>query len=254
MDDFWYAKVVLVFLSAIGGGLGYLITSSILKVFKFKPKTNDTISKVGIALFAVLAINLHSEYNKRIANKSSNQRLSASMDKDIAEARIHALNGKSMTDAMRENAAKEANIAMNGANSDLKKLGVASAQFFGFYLINAKTRFDYCNQLGVNTKRFVDELEKVNSRELVASRLILLRNDHIDENQFYLSIKPAMEKALSTLMKDQANQSKMTETEFCKSIDNSAAQYASMMKFSDGMPEQSKMLIDSNPLAMGGTP
>ena len=43
-----------------------------------------------------------------------------------------------------------------------EKLDTAADQFLGFYLVNARTRQEYCLSLGVAIPTFVSEFDKIN--------------------------------------------------------------------------------------------
>ena len=243
MDAFWTEKLGQIVTGAIGGGLGYLLLSMGAQLLKFRDSTSEKVTRYGAVVCAIVAVKLLGAISQPPTTAQAVEKMDTTITKAMSEAK--PVDGKSATEVMGENMRKKANDELARLPDGRKKLDAAANQFLGFYLVNARTRPEYCLSLGVAIPTFVSEFDKINQRELISARKIQATSPEPDEEKFYQFVKASMLKTLTFQMKDQTSQLKMTEKEFCEALESSATETAGRLRFSELMPSQSKVLIEA---------
>ncbi len=109
-------------------------------------------------------------------------------------------------------------------------------------MINARSRFAYCQSLGVDLTAFVAEFSQSNRAELTAARAQLKATGR-NEDALYREIEPMLVKSIAGISKAQADQYHVTEAEFCQEVAKNATEYAKLMTFAANAPEQDKLLF-----------
>ena len=243
MDAFWAEKLGQIVTGAIGGGLGYLLLSLCAKLLKLRDSTSVKVTRYGAVVCAIVAVKLLGVISQPPNTAQTVEQMDATVTQAMSEAK--PVDGKNATEVMGENMRKKANDELAKLPDGRKKLDAAANQFLGFYLMNARTRPEYCLSLGVAIPTFVSEFDKINQRELISARKIQATSPDPDEEKFYQLVKASMLKTLTFQMKDQSSQLKMTEKEFCEAFESSATEIAGRLRFSELLPAQSKVLIEA---------
>ena len=242
MDTFWTEKLGQIVTGAIGGGLGYLLLSMGAKLLKFRDSTSEKVTRYGAVVCAIVAVKLLGAISQPPTTLQAVEKMDATTTQAMSEAK--PVDGKSATEVMGDSMRKKANDELARLPDGTKKFDAAANQFLGFYLVNARTRPEYCLSLGVAIPTFVSQFDKINQRELISARKIQATSPEPDEEKFYQFVKASMLKTLTFQMKDQASQLKMTEKEFCEALESNATEIAGRLRFSELMPSQSKVLIE----------
>lgn len=245
MDAFWAEILGQIVTGAIGGGVGYLLLNFGVKLLKLRDSTSGKVTRYGAIVCAIVAVKLLGAISQPEITTQAVEKMDATITQAMTEAK--PVDGKSATEVMAENMRKKANDELTRLPDGRKKLDAAANQFPGFYLVNARTRPEYCSSLGVAIPTFVSEFDKINQRELISARKIQATSPEPDEEKFYQLVKASMLKTLTFQIKDQASQLKITEKEFCQALESSATEIAGRLRFSELMPSQSKVLIDAKP-------
>lgn len=211
----------------------------ISKLLKLSEGASLKVSQIGVVVCAIGAVNLFSSIEQQQAFKQ----MDAAVTESINDAK--PVDGKSASEALREKTMKHANEVIANTSDNDKKLSTAASQFMGFYLVNVRTRPEYCLTLGVAIPTFVKEFEEINHPELIAARkaLAILPSD---EEKFYLQARESILKGFIFQIKDQAVQYKITEKQICEATELNAKEFASEMQFSKLMPLQSKTMTDAS--------
>ncbi len=243
MDAFWTEKLGQIVTGAIGGGVGYLLLNLGAKLLKLRDSTSEKVTRYGAVVCAIVAVKLLGAISQPEITAQAVEKMDATITQAMTEAKL--VDGKSATKVMSENMQKKANDELAKIPDGRKKLDAAANQFLGFYLVNARTRPEYCSSLGVAIPTFVNEFDKINQRELKSARKIQATSPEPDEEKFYQLVKASMLKTITFAMKDQASQLKITEKELCQAFESSAIEVASSFRFSVLMPSQSKVLIEA---------
>lgn len=243
MDAFWAEKLGQIVIGAIGGGVGFILFNLGANILKVSDSTNKKITRYGVVICAIAAVQILGAISQPDTTTQTVEKMDATMTQAIAEAK--PLDGKSATEVMAENMKRKANDSLASLPDGRKKLDAVANQFLGFYLVNARTRPEYCSNLGVAIPTFVSEFDKINQRELISARKIQALSPEPDEEKFYQLTKSSMLKTIAFAMKDQASQLKMTEKELCQAIESNAIDVAGSFRFSGLMPSQSKVLIEA---------
>lgn len=243
MDAYWSEKLGQIVTGAIGGGVGYLLLNLGAKFLKLPDSTSEKVSRFGAIACAIVAVKLLGA----LSQPETTTQAVVKMDTTIPQAMTEAkpVDGKSASVLMGENMRRKANDELDGHPDGREKLDTAANQFLGFYLVNVRTRPEYCFSLGVAIPTFVSEFDKINQRELVSARKIQAISPQPDEEKLYQFLKASALKTLTFQMKDQASQLKMTEKEFCQAHESSPTEIAERLRFSELMPSQSKVLIEA---------
>lgn len=243
MDAFWAEKIGQIVTGAIGGGIGYLLLNLGAKFLKLRDSTSGKVTRYGAVVCAIVAVKLLGAISQPEITTQAVEKMDATITQAMTDAK--PADGKSVAEVMGENMQKKANDELARLPDGRKKLDAAANQFLGFYLVNARTRLEYCSSLDVAIPTFVSELEKINQRELISARKIQAASPEPDEEKFYQLVKTSMLKTLTFQMKDQASQLKITEKEFCEALESNAAEIAGRLRFSELLPSQSKVLIEA---------
>ena len=226
-----------ILVGAMAGGLAALILPIISKkILKLSDSTAANVSKFGVVIFAVVAINLYPMYKSQNAAKI----LDSEINKTIEQANANTKDGGNIADTLREDSIEKANKKIESSSGSEKKIAAAS-QFLGYYLVNTKTRKDYCSNLGVTITNFVKEFESEHATDLSNTRKILKTTIEAEDN-FYLTSKSSFEKVLNVEMPAQAKQLNVTEKQICETLESDAVNIAKAMQFSDVMPLQAKVI------------
>ena len=226
-----------ILVGAIAGGLAALILPIISKkILKLSDSTAANVSKFGVVIFAIIAINIYPMYKSKNAEKIIDSQVDTAIEQAIAGTK----DGGNIADTLLEDSINKANKTIESSIGSEKKIAAAS-QFLGYYLINIKTRKDYCSNLGVTITNFVNEFESEHTTDLSNARKIL-KTTLEAEDKFYFTSKNSFEKILNLEMPAQAKQLNLTEKEVCESLETNGASVAKAMRFSDALPLQSKIL------------
>ena len=243
MDAFWAEKLGQIVTGAIGGGVAYLLLTLGAKLVKLRDSTSKNVTRYGAIVCSIVAVRLLGAISQPEITTQTVEKMDTTIDQAIIDAK--PADGQSATDVMGEIMRKKAKDEQDRHPDGREKLDTAANQFLGFYLLNARTRSDYCFSLGVAIPTFVSEFDKMNQRELISARKIHATSPLPDKEKFYQSVNASMLKTLTFQMKDQASQLKMTEKEFCQAHESSPTEIAGRLRFSELMPSQSKVLIEA---------
>lgn len=153
MDAFWAEKLGQIIAGAIGGVVGYPLFKLGAKLLKLPDRTNETVSRFGVVVCAIVAVKLLGAISQPDMTTRAVEKMDATVNQAIIEAK--PVDGKSATDVMAENMRKKANDELDSHPDGREKLDTAANQFLGFYLVNARTRSEYCLSLGVAIPTFV---------------------------------------------------------------------------------------------------
>jgi|CXWL01.1.fsa_nt_gi hypothetical protein len=243
MDAFWVEKLGQIVTGAIGGGVGYLLLDLGAKFLKLPDSTRNKAGRVGAIACAIVSVKLLGALSQPENMTQAVENYDATITQAMTEAK--PVDGKSAAEVFGENIRNKANDELDRHPDGREKLDTAANQFLGFYLVNARTRPEYCLSLGVAIPTFVSEFDKINQRELISARKIQATSPEPDEEKLYQFVKASALKTLTFQIKDQSSQLKMTEKEFCQAFESNPTEIAGRLRFSELMPSQSKVLIET---------
>lgn len=227
-----------VLIGAIAGGLAALILPQISKLLKLSESVSQKVSQIGVVICAILAANFIPAPIVNSGLDSSPANASKEVDKILA-------NSKQMTaEAMQQKLINDSNNKLATITDVAKKENSAASLFIGYYLVNMRSRVEYCSKQGVDIAEFSNEFGKVNQRELVSARNIL-KLTHEAEDDFYQQSKDGFTKAIETQMQKQANEAKISMKDFCEAIKANSEVMADSLQYSKLVPIQSQILISA---------
>lgn len=146
------------------------------------------------------------------------------------------------SEAMKQAAIKDSANTLNNSASDADKRNNAAGTFFGFYMMNARARPEYCKNLGVDIHAFTDPFIGNHAKLMDASRPVM-EKDGLDENKLYEMLKPQIASALDQDMKDIANSAHTDIKGACQLMADRGSEIAGKMQFSATFPEAYKVLM-----------
>lgn len=136
--------------------------------------------------------------------------------------------------AMSKDALKQS-VHSLAKESGSDKADTAAGQFIGFYLINVRSRHDYCKALGVDISAFTNEFVSEHKDLYAKSRVIHARSpytpDQIESELFSLA-QPTFKDTIGDAMSAMAKRKNMSEKDICVLFATNGKKYASEMHLS----------------------
>ncbi|UTW01179.1 hypothetical protein KDW99_08665 [Marinomonas rhizomae] len=175
-------------------------------------------------------------YDKYLASKMAGELL----DTIKEEARESYPDELEMA-AMKKVAISRSEDDLNNQKTFEDKRKKAADIFFGFYLINVKSRVEYCLDLGVNIAPFSSLFKKSNWNEyLIAKEARAYNSSDIEE--LYQLLEPQMMEVVGVDMKGIASENGLSVTESCQLFVDYAPRVVSQMHISAMNPAVYKAL------------
>lgn len=246
MEAFWTENLgKIIAIGIVSGSVGYFLLYWGAKLIKLPDSKSEKVTRYGGIISAILAITFLGPIYQAEINKQLLKKVDTTISQAIVEAK--PVDGKSAFEVLRENSEKKNNEQLASISDREKKLYMASSQFLGFYLGNTKSRPEYCSSLGVAIPRFVSEFEKVNQRELISARKIQTSSHGPNIEKSFQTMEALGLKIITLQMTDWASQMKISGKELCQIFESNPIENAARLRYSELMPLQSQLLIDTNP-------
>ena len=203
-----------------------------------KSKGNDMFKKIGsIIIFIACFVGVKYAFEIWLEKYRKNQAVTA-VEEVFSEIEKEAENydpeaPKSV--ALQEIAIKKAEENINSKSTPKKKKEAAISTFTGFYLVNYRTRREFCEGLGVGISTFTNEFKKTHRDELNIAKKIVFKNES-DIDNLYKLIQPRLEKLIVQDMNDVASQYNVTTSEACQLVEENGVSFAETMHVSKIQP------------------
>lgn len=137
--------------------------------------------------------------------------------------------------ALQTVAVKKSEELINSKNTLLEKQQAAFSTFMGFYLVNYRTRAEFCNNLGVDISTYTNEFKSIHSIELeLAKELVFTTPDKIEK--LYKALKPLAEKTVKQSITDAAKEQNIKPVGICKLIEENGVDVAQDTSVSNILP------------------
>lgn len=163
----------------------------------------------------------------------ANQRLNAAADKHPEQMR---------SEAMANEANRMLNEKLSGNASQQQKLANAAGAFMGFYLINTRSRVDFCNDQGVNISSFANAITSAHTRELAKAREIMTNVAKVDDDQIYAKMGSQLRPMVLQDMQDLATAQKLNLKQACQLFADNGPAIAAEMNIRKTQPLVASML------------
>jgi hypothetical protein len=221
---------------------------------KLRSLAKSLAGKVLFVVVFVLVFLLVKEGKQIVVRENAMSNASAqaseTMAGEIKNAQAQATQEKSATDVLAENSKKQLSATLEAANTEKKKIVVASNTFFGAYFMNTRTRPAYCSALGAPIPAFAKAYATHHRDLFVAAEKIQIQdfkenNHEYNIDKFYSLVSPATEKVVAQDMKDAAVALKISEREVCKSMEQDANLWVTEIDYKKQMPEVAQLLLKS---------
>lgn len=137
--------------------------------------------------------------------------------------------------ALQEVAIKKAEENINSQASPLKKRQAALSTFMGFYLVNHRTRSNFCKNLGVNISTFSNKFKILHQSEMGLSKQLVFKKAG-DVEKLYKILKPQLEKLIQQNMADISSAYDVTLSGACELIEKNGITFAEEMTLSKIQP------------------
>ncbi|HEX7644226.1 MAG TPA: hypothetical protein VF472_18630 [Burkholderiaceae bacterium] len=143
---------------------------------------------------------------------------------------------------MQQAAIRDAANAVNSAADDQARRSAAASTFFGFYLINSRSRPEFCKEQGVDITAFTSPFESHHARLLEVSRPIMVSAGY-DEEKLYGMLKPQLRSMLEQDMKDIATSAHTDAKGACELLASVGANVADKLQFDKMQPTVYHVLL-----------
>lgn len=144
--------------------------------------------------------------------------------------------------AMQQAALRDSTNAVNNAKDDDTKRATAASTFFGFYLINARSRPEFCKEQGVDIQAFTGPFDSHHAKLREASLPIMAATGY-DEDKLYNMLKPQLRSMLEQDMKDIATSAHTDAKGACQLLADRGADVADKLQFDKMQPTVYQVLI-----------
>jgi hypothetical protein len=135
----------------------------------------------------------------------------------------------------QEIAIEKAEQNINSKSTPQQKKKAAVSTFMGFYLVNFRTRTEYCDELGIGISTFTDEFKRLHRDELSVSREVVFKKQ-ADINKLYELIHPQLQKVIAQDMSDIAAQYQVTNVQACQLVEDNGVAFAEAIHVSKIQP------------------
>lgn len=149
--------------------------------------------------------------------------------------------------AAHEEAIRRSNETL-AQKSGEQKADAAAGQFIGFYMINVRTRHDYCKALGVDISPFTNTFVAEHKELYAKSRMIHARSPYTPdkiENTMYVQLQPTLQQTISEAMTTLAKQNNVTEKDVCVAFNVNGAELAAEMNLAKVNPTLNQAMIEA---------
>jgi hypothetical protein len=123
-----------------------------------------------------------------------------------------------------------------------KRTRFLTESFFGFYMVNTRSRFSFCQEQGVDIHAYVDAFAKVNAAEYAKAQE-LAKQIAFDPEAMVQSIAPQLNKTIAQDMTDIAAGASLSIKAACTLFVTNANQFAEAMYIGKRQPEMAKALF-----------
>ncbi len=203
-----------------------------------KSEVTKKLISVAVFLIAFLVVKYGVQYYQEQTAVST---ASQSIEQIRKDAALNHPN-TDLSTAMQQEATSKAQTKLTNQTDGKKQLQDAAGMFMGFFLINTRTRPEFCNEQGVNIQTFVTAFEKQHESELTKARHVIL-DSAMDENKLYSMLQPQLQKLIIQDMKDIASTNKLSIKDACVLIADNGEALATQMHISKTQPKVYQVLL-----------
>ncbi len=170
--------------------------------------------------------------------KYEESKVVAAVEDKLAEIEAEADredSGLPRSEAIQEIAIKKAEENIQSKATPQQRKETAVSTFMGFYLVNYRTRSEFCADLGVSISSFTGRFRELHRDELDLSRNTVFKND-IDVDKVYDLLGPQLERVIDQDMNDLASQYGVDLAGACELVEQNGAAFAEAMHISKVQP------------------
>lgn len=193
-----------------------------------------------VAFFVVKALT-QSWFEKR-----SVQKVAAVSEKAMADLREEAVRKNpdlSVSEALKQEAGKQMTATIEAQSGDrAKQANTAADQFWGFLLVNTRSRVDFCKELGVDISPFREAFESVHREEIARATAIYAQRG-ADKEKLYQILKAQLRKSTEQDMRDFAKGANTDLPGACRVVAQNGPDLANEIRFSKNLPAVHKALM-----------
>lgn len=214
-----------------------------------KPAKSITQKILWFVAFAVAFVavkEIKQWYFDRQAFEKAGSAANQSMDEMRARAAAEHPE-KPVAYAVQEEAVKRSNESLSQKSGD-KKADAAAGQFIGYYMINVRTRYDYCNSLGVDISPYTNAFIAEHKDLYAKSRMIHARSPYTPdkiESAMYEQLLPTFQKTIVDAMSTIAKQNNATEKDVCVAFNTNGAELAAEMLLAKINPALNQAMLEA---------
>ncbi len=131
---------------------------------------------------------------------------------------------------------------LNSLENIDEKRDYALSAFMGFYLVNFRTRKDYCQRLGVDISNFTNEFTKLHQSELGFYRRYVYKTEKAENKAYALLKGNVFERMIEMDMSSMSTEYGGSPTDVCNVFSDVGVELANEMLFSKVHPEMHQVI------------
>ncbi|MFL6621879.1 MAG: hypothetical protein ACJ8NR_04595 [Sulfurifustis sp.] len=151
-----------------------------------------------------------------------------------------------VSEAMGREAVAKTSEQLSAEGDEKTRRARAASSYFGFYLVNTRTRPEFCRQQNVDITPFVSAFEREHKAESAQARAALAAVD-TDENQLFGLVEKQLKQVIVQDMNDIAASNKVSVREACQMIASNGETVAAEMHISKVQPAVYRTLTTGRP-------
>jgi hypothetical protein len=168
-------------------------------------------------LYATRRIAAHKQQVAEMRKAKAAETALQNLDQTLARAGVSRERPEDRPSALAQQEATDSMAKKLAAQSGPERDGTAADNFWGFYLVNTRSRLDYCAAKGVDIGPFVRAFADFHVQEVaIATDIYRASPQRPPVDKIYDMIKPDLEATVAQDQADMATSLNMTRKEACE--------------------------------------
>lgn len=178
--------------------------------------------------------------------RQSIKKVDAEFNDIIETVRSEGKNGEILSENLRLKVMEETKKRLSTTTNQLEKLNTVTYQFYGFYFMNTRARFDYCEGLGIRITTFVNAFKSSHKNELEKADAVFHEQNISKEKLWSIISNTSSFKNTLELDMESAENQGVSKEEFCVYLaSEDSIDLVNEMHFSKRATDQWKILMNT---------
>lgn len=206
-------------------------------------------SKFGIIVISVIAFLIAQEIASSYRAKSSMEKGVKEVEKKIEVVVAESKNSESPSAELKKKFDEFGKEHIEKQKTEESKAYAAANIIWGAYMVNLRSRYEYCKNYGVELNKFVDVYKKRNSKtyeevKKFQEKIEKKNNLKISENDTYAAVRESNMRVLDVSMKELSSSWKVDMKTTCEAFNLEAENLSSYLDLSKTVPEYIQILTN----------